>query len=136
MTITPFLVDNGNVLSKDQWSISILLDSTRHALKTLRDLAPAKNKDEFEHFRLMMEIRENYLAFKHIEATVNAVSFGPENLSEVLARLEEIIERGTKIGDKFIRLNTDAYYRTELEAENRNRDLPAILLYRRLARQR
>lgn len=136
MTTTPFLVDNGNVLYKDPWSISMLLDSTSNALKTLRDLTPAKNKDEFEHFRLMMEIRGNYLAYKYIEAKVNAASFGPGNLSQVLAQLKEIIGRGTQISNKFIRLNIDAYYRSELEDENNNRNLPAILLYRRLSRQR
>jgi hypothetical protein len=53
-----------------------------------------------------------------------------------LARLEEIIGRGTEISNKFIRLKIDAYYRSGLEVENRNRTLPAILLHMRLAKQR
>ena len=136
LTVTPYLVDNGNVLYKDQWTISMLLDSTKQAILALEDLTPTRNMHEFEHFRLMLEFRENYLAYKHVEAVVNTASFQPKDLSPVSAHLEKIMKRGAELNEKFILLNADAYYLTELEVENRNRNRPAILLYNRLTRQK
>jgi hypothetical protein len=136
LTMTPYQADNGSVLYKDTWSISMLLDSTEKAVGMLSSLVPERNQEEFGHFLLMMEIRENYLAYKDVEATVNAPSFLPEQVPGVLAQLERIIETGALIDSRFITLNKDDYYLSEMEVENYNRNFPAIMLYERLSKQR
>jgi hypothetical protein len=48
-----------------------LADSQALAVKTLYQLQPQKNKEEFEHYRLMADIRMLYLSYQKIEAEVN-----------------------------------------------------------------
>jgi hypothetical protein len=136
LTMTPYQADNGSVLYKESWSITMLHDSTEKAVQMLNSLDPIRNQQEFEHFRLMMEIRKNYLAYKDVETKVNAPFFLAEHLSGVLARLERIIETGARIDTRFIALNKDGYYLSELEVENYNRNSPAIMLHERLSKQR
>jgi len=136
LTMTPYQADNGSVLYKDTWSISMLHDSTEKAVGMLSSLVPERNHEEFGHFLLMMDIRMNYLAYKELEAMVNAPSFLPEQVPGVLAQLERIIKTGALIDSRFMALNKNDYYLSELGAENYNRNSPAIMLYERLSRQR
>lgn len=136
LTTAPYQVENGIVVEKESWTITNLLDSTRKAVKTLNGISPKKNEKEFSHFRLMMDIRENYLKYKEIEMLVNTASFNNDQLPEILTRLEAVMNKGEKINSRFIQLNEDVYYISELEAENKTRNLPAELLYSRLAKQR
>jgi hypothetical protein len=136
LTTTPYRIDNGEVGDKKSMTIGMVLDSTSQAVKALHKLQPGKNQDEFEHFRLMMEIRENYLRFKELESIVNSEVFDPGLIPRFAAGLEAIIQKEEELSERFIQLNSDAYYLSELEAENENRVRPAILLYERLTRQR
>lgn len=136
LTKSPYQVDNGSVVEKESISIELLREMTWTAADNLKRIKPKKNKEEFANYILMMEIRENYLAYKEIERKVNADNFNNIKLPETLSELERIMKKGKDLNKQFIRQNKHAYYVSELEAENRNRNLPAELLYERLAKIR
>ena len=60
----------------------------------------------------------------------------PILLSVNIKDLEKILKKGQLLDKRFIELNRDTYYQSELELENANRDLPVTLLYDRLSRER
>ena len=60
----PYQVMQGEVVAPKPIKIDQLLDSTLQAAKTLYSLKPAKNLSEFEHYRLMTDIRLHYLRLR------------------------------------------------------------------------
>jgi len=114
------------------------IDFNRYAMivKTLDDLQPQKNKEEFEHYRLMADIRMLYLAYQRIEGEVNSPDFTDEKLPMVLKQLKQLINESKLIDQRFNNLQKNTLYSAELDEENNLRKSKIILLYQRLARKR
>ncbi|MCF8380387.1 MAG: family 20 glycosylhydrolase [Bacteroidales bacterium] len=136
LTTTPNELLNGNVYNENTLNIAMMLDSTRKAVKTLKKFKPVQNNAEYEHFILMMEMRENYLHFNELERRANSDDFKSVQLPQLLSELELVMEKAKRIDKKYILLNKDVYYTSELELENESRNLPVNLLYNRLNRIR
>jgi len=67
LTICPFEIKQGNVIAPARITVSQLADSQALALKTLYELQPQKNKEEFEHYRLMVDIRMLIVLIKKLK---------------------------------------------------------------------
>lgn len=130
----PYQVIDGRIEGQPGLSVGMLLASAREDQATLNRLAPQQNTDEFEHFRLMKDIRENYLSFKQIEARVNQEDFNPRKIPEVLGQLEGIMEKDEAIKARFTELNQDLLHAGQIEEENQVRIERVRLLYERLGR--
>jgi len=65
-----------------------LADSQALTVKTLYELQPQKNKEEFEHYRLMADIRMLYLTYPKIEAEVNDPGFSNSKIPSILVQLK------------------------------------------------
>ena len=74
-------------------TVQQLADSQAVAVKTLYRLQPTKNKEEFEHYRLMADIRMLYLTYQKIEKEVNMPSFTNTRHSCSFTTIEAIAER-------------------------------------------
>jgi hexosaminidase len=109
-----------------------LADSQATAVKILYRLQPLKNKEEFEHYRLMADIRMLYLNYQKIEKQVNMPSFTKALFPGVIQQLKQLLSDSKKIDQLFIRLNSNTLYLAELEQENSLRDSKINLLYKRL----
>ena len=136
LKIAPYQVMQGNVVAASPLSITGLLDSTRMAAKILNELGPQKNKEEFEHYRLMTDIRIYYLEYQEIEKRVNSSSFTIMQIPEVLEELKKHIAYGERLDQRFANLNKDYLYPNELAEENDLRNVKANLLYDRLSRKK
>ena len=136
LTTTPYEVKQGDVIAPSPMTVKQLADSQATAVKTLYGLQPTKNKEEFEHYRLMAEIRMLYLNYQKIEKQVNMVSFTKVQLPAVVQQLKQLQEDSKKIDQRFIDLNKNTLYMGELEEENNLRDSKINLLYNRLTRNR
>ena len=117
-------------------TVQQLADSQATAVKTLYRLEPTKNKEEFEHYRLMADIRMLYLNYQKIEKQVNMPSFTKEQLPAVLQELKQLLGDTKKIDQRFIDLNKNTLYMGELKQENNLRDSKINLLYKRLTGRR
>lgn len=132
----PYQVSQGKVESPTPVTLKQLLDSTKQADRILYALKPVRNQQEFEHYKLMEDIRVHYLTYEEIEKGVNADGFAPAQVPAVLAQLKNLMTEGTQLDQRFNALNKDYLYPSELAQENELRDAKARLLYRRLSRTR
>ncbi len=117
-------------------TVQQLADSQATAVKTLYRLAPTKNKEEFEHYRLMADIRMQYLNYQKIEKEVNMPSFNNGQRAAVVQQLKQLLAESKKIDQRFIDLNKNTLYMGELQEENNLRDSKINLLYQRLTKNR
>ncbi|HEY5408535.1 MAG TPA: beta-N-acetylhexosaminidase [Ginsengibacter sp.] len=134
LTTTPYEVKQGEVMAPSGMTVQQLADSQAVAVKTLYSLQPVKNKEEFEHYRLMADIRMLYLTYQKIEKQVNMPSFTDAGIPAVLQQLKLLLTDSKKIDQRFIRLNKNTLYMGQLEQENNLRDSKINLLYKRFAR--
>jgi len=136
LTTSPYEVKQGEVVASSGITVSQLADSQSLAVKTLYQLQPQKNKEEFEHYRLMADIRMLYLTYQKIEAEVNDSSFNNAKVPSVLAQLKKLLSDAKLIDQRFINLSKNTLYGTELQEENDLRNSKIILLYQRLAKEK
>lgn len=129
----PYEITQGKPINTDL-SIDQMLDSTKNAALLLGKLKPAKNANEFEHYRLMAAIRVQYLSYQSIESRANAPEMTAAQVKPLIAELEAL---NTKALDKrFTALNSAVMYPAELAQENELRTAKIKVLLSRLKRLR
>lgn len=132
----PYEIDAGKARKQDGVTVQMVHDTVRKGQAVLKSLVPERNADEFEHFRLMQDIRENYLAFRVVETEVNGDGFKNTMIPDVLARLKTIMAKDDAIKARFTAMNSDLLYPSQIEEENQIRIKRVRLLYDRLAKTR
>jgi hypothetical protein len=132
----PYEVKQGEVIASSGITLSQLADSQALAVKTLYQLQPQKNKEEFEHYRLMADIRMLYLSYQKIEAEVNDPGFSNSKIPSIVIQLNKLLIDAKLIDQRFIDLNKNTLYVTELQEENDLRNSKITLLYQRLAKEK
>jgi len=135
LKMTPYEVEQGKVMTGEPLSVQQLLDSAMEAAKILDSLKPEKNKEEFEHYSLMANIRMQYLSYESIEKKVNSESFTQDQIPGILSELESIMTKNAEINKRFLELNKNYYHLAELEGENQLRSVKPRLLYERLSKE-
>ncbi|HTI10874.1 MAG TPA: beta-N-acetylhexosaminidase [Puia sp.] len=125
----PYEVSEGVVKSPHPLSLKGLADSVAKVAEVLRVLKPLKNKEEFEHYRLMTELRLQYLRFLCIEQEVNAPSFTRSTLPSVRRKLRVLLDNDGLLSQRFIDLNKGSYHLLELQEENQLRRRKMQVLY-------
>lgn len=131
----PYEVEQGKVIAKQNTSITQLLDSARDAAKILSSFHPEKNKDEFDQYLLMADIRVQYLEYEKIEEEVNDPAFSEDKKAGIISRLKNLMTNAGELDKRFIALNRNFYYESELQEENRLRNLKTNSLYDRLVKR-
>jgi hypothetical protein len=132
----PYEINQGKVMSSTNISVAQLADSQALAVKILYQLQPQKNKEEFEHYRLMADIRMLYLSYQKVESEVNDASFTTTQIPSTLVQLKKLLSDAQLIDQRFINLNKNTLYADELKEENDLRNSKINLLYQRLAKER
>lgn len=132
----PYQVIDGKVENNKDLTVEMLYDSARHYQQIMNTLQPTKHKEEFEHFRLMKDIRANYLKFKQTEVLVNSEAFNTTMIPNVLENLKEILKIDEDLNGRFTKLNSHLLYAGQIEEENRIRKQRVKILYDQLAKTR
>lgn len=130
---TPYEVKQGEVKSPAPMTVQQLLDSNSRAVKSLYALKPAKNQEEYAHFKLMADIRNYYLSYQVIEKQVNQPEYGAAQKAEVLAKLRTLMGASKGLDERFAALNKDFLNPSEIESENQIRNVKVYGLYDRLS---
>jgi hypothetical protein len=84
----------------------------------------------------MADIRMLYLSYQKIEAEVNDPGFSNSKIPSTLVQLKKLLSDAKLIDQRFITLNKDTLYVSELQEENDLRNSKINLLYQRLAKER
>ncbi|SEW51540.1 Glycosyl hydrolase family 20, catalytic domain [Chitinophaga arvensicola] len=133
LTVKPVEIVQGKIMDSPL-SISQLVDSAAQVAEIFKTLKPVKNIPEFEHYRLMSDIRLQYLKYMKVEMAFNADSFNAAMIPGLLKELKALDTDG--IDERFIRLNQDSYYLPELKEENKLRNEKIKALYETLSSNR
>jgi hexosaminidase len=130
---SPYEVQQGEVKSPTPMSVQQLLDSCTIAQQKLYALKPLKNQQEFEHFRLMADIRVYYLSYQLVEKQVNQPTFDDTQRPAVIDKLKQLLIDSKSLDEKFARLNKNFLYHSAIDAENQLRNMRVIDLLHRLS---
>jgi hypothetical protein len=134
LTIPPELIVNGKPASSP--SISAMRDTVAAAVAKMNTLKASGNIEEFEHLRLMLDLRDHYLAFKEAEARFNSPGFSINDRAGIVSDLEQLIKESGKLDKRFARLNKGFLHDTEIAEQNLIRNRKLILLHERLTGNR
>ena len=128
----PELITNGKP-EKSKNVAQMLADfgKIRNALCAVN---PTKNKKEFEHFKLMADLRMHYLNFKEVVESLNSVNFKKSQTTTLVDKLDEILKDAKKLNKRFTKLNKGFLYDSELKNQNELRIQPVKVLYNRLVK--
>jgi len=130
LTISPELIVNGKPATSP--SIKAMRETVEEAVEKMNALKPVSNTDEFEHFRLMLDIRLHYLRFKEAEGRFNAPGFSADDKDGVIADLEKLIAETRSLDNRFAKLNRGYLHESEIAHQNAIRNRKLLLLHRRL----
>ncbi len=131
----PFEMRQGEV-SRSKMTVNELRDSVKWASETFERLKPTQNKTEFEHYRLMTNIRLQYLNYQVVEAAANRKNVDDAKIQVLTKQLEQIIAETEKLNKQYINLNKSVFYVSELEIDNQLRLAKPVILYDKLMRVR
>jgi hexosaminidase len=129
----PYTITNGKVNAPSHMTVNDLLDSAREASKIFQRLQPEKNITEFNHFRLMADIRVYYVSFMQIEKEVNSDNFSRSKIPVYRTRLKALMNREPELDKRFRILNQDVLYTAAIDEENNLRNQKINNLYNRLS---
>jgi hexosaminidase len=132
----PYEIKQGTVEAPAPITVRQLLDSATAARQKLYALKPLKNQQEFEHFKLMADIRVYYLTYQEIEKEANQSGFNDELREVAINRLKELLSYSKNLDDRFKQLNQDFLYPSAIGAENELRNIKVIGLCDRLSRNK
>lgn len=129
---SPELVSNGKP-EKSKNVAAMLADFgvIRNALVCVK---PKTNKKEFNHFKLMADLRMHYLDFKEVVETYNSESFKSSQAAVLVDKLDKILKDAKKLNKRFIKLNKGFLYNSEIKNQNDLRIQPVKVLYNRLVK--
>lgn len=119
ITTAPYEVKDGKVTGTNI-TIDALRDSIAAARRTLYNLSLSTKSTAFQHYLLMADIRSFYLTCEWVEAEMNKADYSPEKRSQLLKKLTDL--HPEKLDARFIALNRDTYYLSELKTENEVRN--------------
>lgn len=114
--------------SKDK-SVKDILNETKNLQSELYGLYPKNNIKEFEHYKLMFDIRVQYLMFKEIESAYESDNFDRSQAPAYLEKLSKLVVEAKKINKRFITLNKGFLYDEELGEINELRTEKLFKIY-------
>lgn len=92
-------------------SIMELLCECMKLQDSFNTLKPNKNLNEFEHYRLMLQLRINYLQFKAIEQKFESSNYHISQAPGLLNELKYILNESEKLSQRFIDM-TEGYLKS------------------------
>ncbi len=133
---SPYEVSLGKVEAPQAMRVQELSQHALASVVTLRSLRPKKNLAEFEHYRLMAEIRAQYLAYQVIESEANAEPLTKSKITKLIGRLRALEVQAKLLESRFAKAQRTYLHPSEIALENTLRGTKAKLLLERLARLR
>lgn len=101
-----------------------------------KGLNPKQNKTEFDHIRLMADIRALYLDYKAVEAFSQSEGFDLSKKATVARKMKALLPRLKPLSTRFSALQKGYLFKGEIEAQNRTRERAIRLWCDRLSGNR
>lgn len=134
LTASPALVKIGNpVVDAESDTVR---QSVEHAKMLMASLSPKKNQQEFEHLRLMLDLRSFYLDFKKVEAVYESDQYNRVIAEKILPELKRLLAESESLNQRFTDLNTRFLYPDEIAEQNQIRNQKLKNIYAAVANLR
>jgi hexosaminidase len=104
------------------------------ARRLLATLDPRRHVSEFEHLRLMVDLREFHTRFKKLESEIQSPRFSAAQISQKSRALERLMKKSQALDDRFMTANRGFLYEEALLEETEARSKKMRKLYDRLTR--
>lgn len=128
----PYKVVDGKVRAPSDITLETLLDSARESARLLHDLKPGRNTKEFDHYRLMADIRVYYLTFLTLQARADTAT-SIHSFQSLAQEVKALMNTEPALDEAFRRLNAAVLYPAAIREENAIRVYRTHQLYQRLA---
>jgi hexosaminidase len=102
--------------------------------KTMASLSPLRHENEFEHLRLMADLREFHTRFKKLENEIQSPQFSLAQIPSKTRMLARLIKESQTLDQRFLRINKGFLYEKELVEDAAVRTKKLRKLYDRLTR--
>ncbi len=103
-------------------ALNAIQQSVSHAKELMSSLMPKKNEHEFEHLRLMLDLRSFYLDFKKVESIYESNQYNREMAKKIQPELQRLIAESKGLNERFTDLNTGFLYPDEIKEQNQIRN--------------
>ena len=95
-------------------------------------MKPKSNNKEFEHLKLMLDLRLFYLDSKMLESEYESDFMAKTEKTKMKNAFSELIDRSKKLDQRFSALNKGFLYPSEIEEQNRIRSQKVRNIYETL----
>lgn len=95
-------------------------------------MQPLKNESEFEHFKLMFDLRDYYLSISEVESIYNSEEFRFNDAVGLLNLVKPLIEQKKELNDRYNQLNKNFLKDEELLKQEIMRNKSLDILYNKL----
>lgn len=105
--------------------IDALHAKVQRAQRLLASVTPRRHVDEFEHLRLMADLREFHVRFKKLEQEIQSPRLSPSQIPQKSRALERLIKESEDLDERYMAANKGFLYENALleDAENRSKKL-------------
>ncbi len=114
--------------------IDPILAVARKSRQLIASLDPRQHKNEFEHLRLVTDLREFHVRFKKFEREIQSSDFKAAQIPEKIPLLERLVEECEMLDQRFLKANRGFLYEKGLAEEIETRSKKLRELYHRLTR--
>ena len=134
------LIVSPNVVKVDTPEDVAKLDSVKKSVDAAKammaTLTPNDHQKEFAHLRLMLDLRDFYLAFKQVESVYESDNYNREMGKVILPRLKKLLDESKDLNARFAELNNGFLYPDEIKQQNHIRNEKLKNIYEAVANVR
>ena len=130
-----FAIGNGTASRESEQFVAELIQEIKELKDSFDKISVSKNDVEFEHYRLMLDLRINYLKYKEIEFEYDSPNYDSSKAGILKERLESIISESDELGLRFESINKTYLKPGQFEDINSFRTKKMKNLCANLARQ-
>ena len=117
-----------------QVDVVTIHEKAEKAKRLMASLRPRRHLSEFEHLRLMVDLREFHVRFKKLECEIQSGEFTSTQIPVKIRALERLLGESETLDRRFIKANRGSLYGKALAEEIEARSKKLQRLYDRLTR--
>ncbi|MGV8138938.1 MAG: family 20 glycosylhydrolase [Mangrovibacterium sp.] len=117
-------------------ALDTIAQSVSQAKELMASLTPQNHVDEFEHLRLMIDLRAFYLDFKKVESIYESEQYNREMATKILPELKRLLAESERLNERFADLNKGFLYPDEIDEQNQIRNEKLKNIYSAVANLR
>ncbi len=103
---------------KNEHKVASVFEDFAKANRVLHEIQATKNKEEYDHFKLMGDVRQFYLSVKNIDATVESPGFDRSRIESVGRQLRPLQKVAQELNRSFAAMNGGYLHDGEIKRLN------------------